>query len=330
MTAASTLARTLLPMAFLVAAASQAAAQPRVVASIMPVHSLVAGVMDGVATPGLLVQGAASPHTYSLRPSDAKRLNEGKVVFWIGEIYEGFLEKPLEALAKKATVVELMEADGVTLLPARIGGTWAAHEHGKASHGHAHDAKAEEMDGHLFLDIDNAKAIVRAAATTLVAADSVNKDRYTANAAKVTARLDALDAELRATLAPVKDRPFVVFHDAYQYVELRYGLRDHRQPRAPARRQAPGRSAQEDRHAQSRMRLQRAAIRARAGAHRDRGHQCQDRHARPARRRSQARARRLFRHDAPPRQIAERLPARLRHVRINSGRIGTDPANVRS
>ncbi len=224
MTIASALIRVFLPCALVIAAAGQAAAQPRVVASIMPVHSLVAGVMDGVATPALVVQGAASPHTYSLRPSDAKRLNEGKVVFWIGEIYEGFLEKPLEALAKKATVVELMEADGVTLLPARTGGSWEAHAHGKASHGHAHDARAEEMDGHLFLDIDNAKAIVRAALAALVTADGANKDRYTANAAKVTARLDALDAELRTTLAPVKDRPFVVFHDAYQYVELRYGL----------------------------------------------------------------------------------------------------------
>jgi zinc transport system substrate-binding protein len=224
MTIASALIRAFLPFGVLIAGAAQAAAQPRVVASIMPVHSLVAGVMDGVAKPGLLVQGAASPHTYSLRPSDAKRLNEGKVVFWIGEIYEGFLEKPLEALANKATVVELMEADGVTLRPARTGGTWEAHDDGKASHGHAHDAKAEEMDGHLFLDIDNAKAIVRAALAALATADSANKDRYAANAAKVTARLDALDAELRATLAPVKDRPFVVFHDAYQYVELRYGL----------------------------------------------------------------------------------------------------------
>jgi zinc transport system substrate-binding protein len=224
MTIASALIRAVLPIALLMAGATQANAQPRVVASIMPVHSLVAGVMDGVATPGLLVQGAASAHTYSLRPSDAKRLNEGKVIFWIGEIYEGFLEKPLEALANKATVVELMEADGVTLLPARTGGTWEAHEHGKATHAHAHDANAAEMDGHLFLDIDNAKAIVRAALAALVAADGANKDRYTANAAKVTARLDALDAELRTALAPVKDRPFVVFHDAYQYVELRYGL----------------------------------------------------------------------------------------------------------
>jgi zinc transport system substrate-binding protein len=202
-------------------AASPAAAQPRVVASILPVHSLVAGVMDGVATPVLVVHGAASPHTYALRPSDAKALNEGKVIFWVGEIYEGFLEKPLDALAKKAKVVELMDADGVKLLPAREGGAWEGHDHGHK--GHAHAGKAE-MDGHLFLDIDNAKAIVRAAVVALGEADGANKPRYAANGDKVIARLEALDGELRAALAPAKDRPFVVFHDAYQYVEQRYGL----------------------------------------------------------------------------------------------------------
>jgi zinc transport system substrate-binding protein len=202
-------------------AASPAGAQPRVVASILPVHSLVAGVMEGVGTPSLIVHGAASPHTYALRPSDAKSLNDGKVIFWIGEIYEGFLEKPLDGLAKKARIVELMEADGVKLLPAREGGAWESHDHGKK--GHAHAGK-EEMDGHLFLDSDNAKAIVRAAVAALGEADAANKQRYAANGEKVIARLDALDAELRAALMPVKDRPFVVFHDAYQYVELRYGL----------------------------------------------------------------------------------------------------------
>src|SRR5690606_17502588 len=75
------------------------AAAPRVVASIPPVHSLVAGVMQGIGAPDLLVGPAASAHTYSLRPSDARLLQEAEVVFWIGPIYEAFLEKPLDALA---------------------------------------------------------------------------------------------------------------------------------------------------------------------------------------------------------------------------------------
>lgn len=205
----------------LIFSAAPSLAQPRVVASILPVQSLVAGVMEGVGTPGLVVQGAASPHTYALRPSDARTLNEAKIVFWVGEIYEGFLEKPLASLAKTATVVELQEVPGVTRLPARSGGVWRDHDH---AHKHSHAAKAEEMDGHLFLDPANAKAIVRAIVTTLRTADAANKDRYAANGDKVLARLDALDGELKTMLDPVKARPFVVFHDAYQYVERRYGL----------------------------------------------------------------------------------------------------------
>jgi zinc transport system substrate-binding protein len=53
----------------------------------------------------------------------------------------------------------------------------------------------------------------------------VNRDRYAANAVRLAARIDALDAELKGALAPVRDVPYVVFHDAYQYLERRYALR---------------------------------------------------------------------------------------------------------
>ncbi len=137
---------------------STAAAEPRVVATIKPVHSLVAGVMEGVGTPSLLIQGGASPHSYSLRPSEARALSQADLVFWIGEDLETFLEKPLEALAKPATVVTLSTAPGVKLLDSREAGTWEAHgehgdhdeaahdEHGHDEHGHDEHAKAEHGD----------------------------------------------------------------------------------------------------------------------------------------------------------------------------------------
>ena len=103
-------------------AAGPAAALDGVVASIKPIHSLVAGVMEGVGQPALLVQGGASPHTYALRPTDAEALQSAKLVFWIGPALEAFLEKPLGTLSSGATVVELDEAPGMTLLPIREGG----------------------------------------------------------------------------------------------------------------------------------------------------------------------------------------------------------------
>lgn len=103
-------------------AASGATAAPEVVVSIKPVHSLVAAIMQGVGEPQLIVDGAASPHTYNLRPSNARKLETADVVFWVGPGLEAFLEKPLEALAAKATVVELEDAKGLEKLPLREGG----------------------------------------------------------------------------------------------------------------------------------------------------------------------------------------------------------------
>ncbi len=241
---------------------------PRVVVSIAPIHSLVAGVMEGVGTPTLLIQGAGSPHSYTLRPSEAQALQQADVVFWVGEELETFLVRPLAALPGGAHAVALIDAPGMRLLPVREGGAWESHAHGAESdadhdhadhhhgdahdhgHDHAHDhagtAEAHDHDhghaaaaaeghgaedhdhgahdAHLWLDPENAGAIVRAAAASLSARDPANAGAYAANATQIEARLDGLEAELTAALAPVRTVPYVVFHDAYQYFEDRFGL----------------------------------------------------------------------------------------------------------
>jgi len=196
-----------------------AAAAPQVVVSIKPIHSLLAGVMAGIGEPALIVAGSSSPHVYTLRPSDARKLEAADIVFWVGPILEGFLTKPIASLAGKAEIVELDRAPGIALLPAREGGDWEEDEHD-----HAPAASALEQDGHLWLDPVNAKAIVRLARARLAALDPGNAERYRSNAAALEQRLDALDARLRQRLAAVRGLPFVVFHDAYQYFERRYGL----------------------------------------------------------------------------------------------------------
>ena len=82
-----------------------AQAKINVVASVKPVHSLVAAVMEGIGAPVLIVKGAASPHTYALKPSQAEQIEKADLVFWMGHSLETFLEKPLEALGTKAMVV---------------------------------------------------------------------------------------------------------------------------------------------------------------------------------------------------------------------------------
>jgi zinc transport system substrate-binding protein len=196
----------------------QAAEPPKVLASIKPLHSLAATVMDGVAKPSLLLRATASAHTYTLRPSDARAIEQADVVFWIGPDYEAFMAKAVRGLPRKARVVTMSAAPDIALLPTREGGVWAEED----DHDHAHgDA---EHDMHLWLDPANAKAIARAMAATLAQADPANAERYQANAQTLAARLDTLDEDLRARLTPVAHKPFVVFHDAYQYLEERYGL----------------------------------------------------------------------------------------------------------
>ena len=220
-----------------VAAAAQA---PIAVASIKPIHSLLAGVMEGVGRPVLLVRGGASPHTFSLRPSDAQALEDADIVVWVGEDLESFLVQPLDALASDAYILELSRAADITLLRFREGGAWDEHddededrragaddEQGEA-HVHredGHEHHSAEYNMHLWLDPTNAEVIVDSMAGALSRIDPERTSVYAENAAAVKARLRALDEELKETFAAVRDRGFIVFHDAWQYLDTRYGLR---------------------------------------------------------------------------------------------------------
>jgi zinc transport system substrate-binding protein len=213
----------------LFAAPALASDPPEVVVSIKPVHSLVAAIMQGVGTPDLIVDGAASPHTYALKPSNARALEGAKVVFWVGPGMEAFLEKPLSALGSNALVVELDKAPGIAKLKFRQGGAFEADDDGDepaadAGDSQDHDDGHGQFDTHLWLDPHNAKAMTAEITTTLVAADPANALTYEANQKALDDKLDALDTEIASTVAPVKNKPFIVFHDAYQYFERRYGV----------------------------------------------------------------------------------------------------------
>ena len=212
-----------------------ALAEPRVVASIKPVHSLVASVMQGVGEPSLLVRGGASPHEYNLRPSDARAINEADVVFWIGPELESFLVKPLNNAKGKVRSVALLDAPDVAVWPLREGGAWEPHSHDRAALGGHHEDHRDHdrdrdhdhaagRDAHIWLDPVNAAAMVRQIVAALGAVDPAHRADYERNGAALIERLNQLNQQLAAGLAPVEDRPYIVFHDAYQYLERRYGL----------------------------------------------------------------------------------------------------------
>jgi zinc transport system substrate-binding protein len=235
----------LLASAFLAGATniSLAAEREGVVVSIKPLHSIVSAVMQGVGEPKLIVQGAGSEHVYSLKPSDAEAIEHAKVIFWAGPSMETFLDKPIDTLGEGAKVVALGDAEGLTRLKFREGGPFEAHDHGHEGHDHAHDDKKHdhaaeaseaghdhdhghgEYDLHFWLDPQNGKVLAADIAKTLGASDPEHAAQYEKNARDYGEKIDALTREIASELEPVKDKPFIVFHDAYQYFENRFGVK---------------------------------------------------------------------------------------------------------
>ena len=225
---------------------SAANADVNVVTSIKPVHSLVSSVMQGVGSPTVIIEGAGSPHTYSLKPSQAKQLQDADLVFWMGDELETFLEGPIQNIAKNAKSIKLIDSHGLKKIKFREGGMFDEHddhddhddhdkeEHAKDDHDdHGHDKHAKddhddhghgEFDPHVWLDPINAKAIVHEIEEALVKADPKNAKKYEANAVRMAGKLDQLVTELRVQLQPVQGKGFIVFHDAYQYFEQRFGV----------------------------------------------------------------------------------------------------------
>jgi zinc transport system substrate-binding protein len=199
-----------------------AAAEPKVVVTIKPLHALVAQVMAGVAVPELLVKGSASPHTYALRPSETRALQHADLFVRMSETVEPFTVRIVKSLPDSVEVVTLQEAPRLKLLSRRTQSTFERHNHAKAGNGE--HGRSDGVDGHAWLDPDNAVAMVDRIEQALSAKDPAHAAVFKTNANALRAKLEALAAELDRDLAPIASRPYIVFHDAYQYLESRYGL----------------------------------------------------------------------------------------------------------
>jgi zinc transport system substrate-binding protein len=211
----------------LLGAAPATAGELKVVVTIKPLHALVAEVMSGAGSPRLLVAGSASSHTYALRPSEVLALNHADVFFRVSESVEPFTAKLVTSLPKQVEVVTLQEAPGLRLLALRAGTTFAPHKReagDRPAHSHQASWTDRNIDGHLWLDPDNAGAMVDRIAQVLSRKDSGRSELYRSNARALKEKLRSLAAELGTALSPIAGRPYVVFHDAFQYFERRYGL----------------------------------------------------------------------------------------------------------
>jgi len=213
---------------------------PDVVASIVPVAGIAASIMDGVGEPVLLLEPGASPHAYSLRPSQAQLLASADLVLWVGPELERFLVGPIDALGKDGRQLALARAAGVQLLPFRQDALFEPNDAGQGHEDHAHTDHAQgdhaheghghddhdhgDIDGHVWLSPTNARRMAAAIADQLAAIDAANAALYARNLEQFNASLDGVEAEIEELLAPVRGRPFIVFHDAYRYFEEHFDI----------------------------------------------------------------------------------------------------------
>lgn len=205
---------------------------PSVAADIVPAHSLVAKVMEGVGTPDLVVQSGASPHAYSLRPAEAEALQRADIVFWVSEGLAPWIKGSIETLAGDAKSVELIETEGTTRLEYREGATFESHGHDGENHDEGHEEASggdhghdhQGHDPHAWLDPQNAHLWLDVIAEELAALDPEHADAYAANASEGKAELETMIREINTELDRFRGTNFIVFHDAYHYFENRFDI----------------------------------------------------------------------------------------------------------
>jgi len=182
-----------------------------ILTSIKPIQMITHELTLGVTEPEVLLSANASPHDYALRPSDVKRIHNSSLVIWFGRGLEPFLEKVLSQRDNVFTISEIPQL--------------ALREYGVEGHDHDHEGHDHGLyDPHFWLGIEQVEQVAQAITQALVTMDSTNQSIYQANLESFLVTLHKTDTAIAAKLAKVKQQPYYVFHDAYDYFEQHYGM----------------------------------------------------------------------------------------------------------
>ncbi len=184
----------------------------KVVTSIKPVYSLVAGIMQGVGQPELLLNSSQSPHHYSLKPSERHKLAQADLIFWIGPNLESFITRVLNGLDKNTKVVSLVNTEGLTLLPAR-------------STNHDRKNQHSAIDIHIWMNTTNIEKMMDEITQQLIRIDPDNSWQYKNNSKILRKKIETIKNELSSKLKN-KRSPFLTYHDGYQYFEEEFNLKN--------------------------------------------------------------------------------------------------------
>lgn len=187
-----------------------AVAQPQVLASIKPLQLIAAELMDGVAKPELLIPANVSPHHFTLRPSDIRKMTDAGLVLWVGPQMETYLTDFLGQIDGQTAVVEVAALDGIIL---------------HAPGGGSEPQFTDRYDPHLWLNTHNAQLVSEQITQQLMMLDPANQSRYQANLSRFVASIDTLDKTTNADMQRLKDGRYAVYHDGLQYFERQFGLR---------------------------------------------------------------------------------------------------------
>lgn len=216
-------------------------AQADVLTSIKPLGFIANAITDGVTETKVLLPVTASPHDYSLKPSDISQLQSAQLVVWVGDGLESFLEKSIEKLPKEK-VLTLENVEAIEELVEKASDKKEdAHDHDhKQDHKHSHDHKHEhkghshkhddhhghshDEDWHIWLSSEASELAAEQIAARLSEQLPEQKAKIAENLAKFKANLTAKKAEIAKQLEPVKAKGYYTFHDAYGYFEREYGL----------------------------------------------------------------------------------------------------------
>ena len=218
-----------------------------VVTTIQPINSLVSAVIGNTGKTISLIPAEISPHEHKLKPSDTKKLQNANIIFFVSDHLETSVVKVFDKLPKNIKIINLMEESGIKHLAIRDNEAWERHDH---HHGHGdhndhdkhakkhddhdhdkhdkkhdnHDNHVKKDDVHIWLSPDNAVKIIKKVNKELGLYFPENAKTYDKNANQMIKKINQLTFELKNELSGIKDKPYVVFHDAYQYFETSFGL----------------------------------------------------------------------------------------------------------
>lgn len=203
------------------------APQPASALKVLATETFLADIAQNVAGERVRVESllpiGVDPHTFAPTPKDVQRIAESNVLILNGGGFEQWAEKTLENAGGERLVIEA--SAGLTMRHPQQGP--AAHEHEDEAHSHSEDhTHSHEGDPHFWFDPTLVVRYVENIRDGLIAADPEGKEVYTANAAAYIAKLNELDAWIKAQVdqIPPERRLLVTDHETFGYFADRYGF----------------------------------------------------------------------------------------------------------